>query len=337
MAVKLKVTAMHYLFEESSLSVAVSLSSDAGEIFKTTVFSLFVSFDMPADKVYIDSKGYGNAVSELTPGSYSAKVNFSATYYGNGKNDGYYGDYYGNIGSTVAPDSSISFGSSSFERIFTEADLASEKPSINKGAPYYNEDALILSDELLREIAESSLNATYRQASLFFSSDAEAGRAAEIMRGQGYIAVASYTTFEPDPLSTIGDTLYTLMLAFVWGISIVFLAFFVNLCSSGVISAFKGDMAIMRSMGIPVTVIRIGMYVRMMISLIPALVLLPISAVIIFLTPDLNEIFVYLYGWQYALIVIGVILLAVRVTYKQIAMLFGESVKKSLRRGGVEK
>ena len=189
----------------------------------------------------------------------------------------------------------------------------------------------------MREIAESSLNATYRQASVFFSSDAEAGRAAEIMREEGYIAVASYTTFEPDPLSTIGDTLDTLMLAFVWGISIVFLAFFVNLCSSGVISAFKGDMAIMRSMGIPVTVIRIGMYVRMMISLIPALVLLPISAVIIFLTPDLNEIFVYLYGWQYALIVIGVIILAVRVTYKQIAMLFGESVKKSLRRGGAEK
>ena len=39
---------------------------------------------------------------------------------------------------------------------------------------------------------------------------------------------------------------------------------------------FKGDMAIMRSMGIPVKVIRIGMYVRMLISLLPAFVVVAV-------------------------------------------------------------
>ena len=95
-------------------------------------------------------------------------------------------------------------------------------------------------------------------------------------------------------------------------------------------------MAIMRSMGIQVRVIRIGMYARMLISLIPAFVLLFASAAFIFKSPELNEYFKYLYGWQYALIVVGMIILTARTTYTQIRKLFGESVKKSLKGGSAE-
>ena len=92
----------------------------------------------------------------------------------------------------------------------------------------------------------------------------------------------------------------------------------------------------MRSMGIPVEAIRIGMYFRMMLSLIPAVILLFVSAVLIFTSPAVNDRFTYLYDWQYALIVIGMILLTVRTTHRQIRKLFGESVKKSLKGGAAE-
>ena len=92
-------------------------------------------------------------------------------------------------------------------------------------------------------------------------------------------------------------------------------------------------MAIMRSMGIGVKTIRIAMYVRMLLSLIPAFVLVVILATLIFTSPIFNEYFVYLYAWQYALIFLGMILLTVRTTHLQIRRLFGVSVKKSLKGG----
>lgn len=126
------------------------------------------------------------------------------------------------------------------------------------------------------------------------------------------------------------------MMALLWLLAIVFIAFFINLCSGRTLGAFKGDMAIMRSMGIPVRVIRVGIYVRMFISLIPALILMITAAVVIFRTPSLNMYFIYLYAWQYALIFIGMVLLTFRVTYRQIKKLFRESVKKSLKGGAAE-
>ena len=92
----------------------------------------------------------------------------------------------------------------------------------------------------------------------------------------------------------------------------------------------------MRSMGISVKVIRTGMYVRMMISLIPAFILVILTAVLIFTSPKFNGYFIYLYAWQYAVIFIGMIILTFRVTHKQIKKLFNESVKKSLKGGVAE-
>jgi ABC-type polysaccharide/polyol phosphate export permease len=126
------------------------------------------------------------------------------------------------------------------------------------------------------------------------------------------------------------------MTIFIWILSIMFLSFFINLCSSRSLGAFKGDMAIMRSMGIPVDVIRISMYVRMLISLIPAFVFVSGAAIVIFTSPRLNEYFVYLYTWQYILIFMGMLALTLRITHKQIKRLFGESVKKSLKGGSAE-
>ena len=101
-------------------------------------------------------------------------------------------------------------------------------------------------------------------------------------------------------------------------------------------AAFKSDMGIMRSMGIPAAVVRIGIYARMFLSLLPAYAFLLAAALTVFLTPLLNGFFTFLHAWQYALIIVGMLLLTLRVTRKQIGKLFRENVKKSIKGGSAE-
>lgn len=211
--------------------------------------------------------------------------------------------------------------------------LTKKAPVVGQGSNEYVYKGLIISASLLREMSEEYFTLSYRQASLFYENDKAAYAAVDALKDAGYIAVPSDTTYVPDALTTILETLTALLFAFAWVITILFLAFFINLCSSRTLSAFKGEMAIMRSMGIQVRVIQIGMYVRMLLSLIPAYILVALTAVLIFTTPAFNEHFTYLYAWQYALIFLGMLLLTVRITYKQIKKLFGETVKKSLKGG----
>ncbi|MBQ8850455.1 MAG: ABC transporter ATP-binding protein [Clostridia bacterium] len=314
-------TAIHYIMDFANFNLSLSVSSDDGSYARQyELYDMIPSFDMPADKIYINSSSYSSAVSgSKDPNmTYSTTVDLSSTYY----NYNYYYDQ--------------SATSYTFNRSFTDADITDVKPEFNSYMAWRGENGIVISDELLCEIADEVLSDSYKQASLFFENDKEAHKAAEKLRDAGYIAVPSDTTYEPDAFTAIMNIAACLMLAGVWVLAIVFLAFFINLCSSRTLGAFKGDMAIMRSMGIPVKAIRVGMYVRMLISLIPAFILVVLTAVLIFTTPRFNEYFVYLYAWQYALIFVGMVLLTVRITYKQIRKLFGESVKKSLKGGHAE-
>ena len=309
-------TALHFLMDYSDMKLTVSVSSD-DVVKKFQMYDMFPSFDMPADKIYINSAEYRTTVGKHGV-DYKTSVDFTATYYQY--------NYYGGM----------SAKSYVFEKSFTDADITDVKPSFNSYESWRGEEGIIISDELLCEIAENVLSKSYAQASLFFENDKAAHAAVVGLQDEGYIAVPSDTTYEPDAATVIAMVIACIMLAFVWGLAIVFLAFFINLCSSRTLGAFKGEMAIMRSMGIPVKVIRIGMYVRMLISLIPAFVIVALTAILIFTTPKFNEYFVYLYAWQYALIFVGMIALTARTTYNQIRKLFGESVKKSLKGGSEE-
>ena len=309
-------TAIHYLKDYSNYSITVfATSEDNSDTEVFTLMELTPSFDIPADKVYIDSDVYNASLTELS--EYTTQVSYIATYHK-------YNYYNGQSSSTY-----------NFEKLFTEENIVNGK-SYYESSAYSRDGSLVISDELLCEIAEEVLKNSYMQASLFFENDAAAHAAAEKLQEKGYIAVPSDTTYEEDAATVIFSMLSCVVLILVWVLSIVFLAFFINLCSSRALGAFKGDMAIMRSMGIQVNVIRIGMYVRMLISLVPAFLVVILTAILIFTTPKFNEIFVYLYAWQYALIFVGMIALTVRTTYKQIKKLFGKSVKKSLRGGNAE-
>ena len=89
----------------------------------------------------------------------------------------------------------------------------------------------------------------------------------------------------------------------------------------------------MRSMGIKAAVIKISMYMRSVIAVIPATAALFAVAALIFTSPKANGFFSYLYGWQYALICAGLLIMAIHVSHKQQGKLFEGSVKKTLTGG----
>lgn len=216
--------------------------------------------------------------------------------------------------------------------------LDTAQMKLGGSAPYSdpNSYTLIIGGDLAASLAAEYLSLSYRQASLFFENDRAAEKAAEKMCGDGFIAVTSDTAYSPDPSETILTTVLAIFTLFEWVLVVLFLAFFINLCSSRTIGTFRGDLAIMRSMGIPVKVIRVAMYVRMLLSLIPACVLLAVCSVLIYTIPQANAIFPYLHLWQYLILAVGMLLITLRVTHKQIRRLFGQSVKKALKGGNAE-
>ena len=216
--------------------------------------------------------------------------------------------------------------------------LDTAQMKLGDSAPYSdpNSYTLTIGGDLAASLAAKYLSLSYRQASLFFENDRAAEKAAEKMCGDGFIAVTSDTAYSPDPSETILTTVLAIFTLFEWVLVVLFLAFFINLCSSRTIGTFRGDLAIMRSMGIPVKVIRVAMYVRMLLSLIPACVPLAVCSVLVYTIPQANAIFPYLHLWQYLILAVGMLLITLRVTHKQIRRLFGQSVKKALKGGNAE-
>ena len=216
--------------------------------------------------------------------------------------------------------------------------LDTAQMKLGDSAPYSdpNSYTLTIGGDLAASLAAEYLSLSYRQASLFFENDRAAEKAAEKMCGDGFIAVTSDTAYSPDPSETILTTVLAIFTLVEWVLVVLFLAFFINLCSSRTIGTFRGDLAIMRSMGIPVKVIRVAMYVRMLLSLIPACVLLAVCSVLVYTIPQANAVFPYLHLWQYLILAVGMLLITLRVTHKQIRRLFGQSVKKALKGGNAE-
>ena len=321
------VTAANCLINNSEKKITVQLKADGSTTRTYTGLSVYPFFNMEGNSVYVSDAQYQAALKThaLAERETETTVSFSATYYGY--------NYYNSNSSTQ----------NTYETTFTNADLTSVSP----GSPavywgfeedMYAEKAsgvgsyLAVSADCITEMGEDFLSRSYRQASLFFANDKAAAAAAEKLSDNGYIAVPSNATYTPDPMETVLTTLGAILAVLMWLAVIFFIAFFINLCSTRSLNAFKGDMAIMRSMGIPVRVIRVGMYVRMLLALIPAYLTVMIAATVIYRTPALNTGgLVYLYPWHYAVIFLGMLILTVRVTRIQIKKLFRQSVKKALK------
>lgn len=305
-------TAAYYLWG-SNTTISVSVSDEYGGKLSEQIglYEMLCSFDLPDDKVYVKSARYDSIMASGI--KVDTNIHLVATYY---RYDNY---SYENSQQLI------------FTKAFDSGAVTTDEPTYAQSM--YGGDALVVSDEILLDIATQVLSQSYRQFSLFFENDKEAHSVAELLNKEGFVAVPSDTTY----IDTAEDALFGVVEGItgclVWLLGIVFLAFFINLCSFRAIEAFKPDMAIMRSMGISVRVIRIGVYVRMALCLIPGFLLLALLATLIYTSPEANGLFNYLYFYQYALIALGMVILTLRITRKQIARLFSESVKKSLKGG----
>ncbi len=310
-------TTTYFLSETDNPTVDITLSVDGEVMQSMSEKAIYMSFDCEDGKVYFGEKFFD--FEDLKEEGVELDITFRSTYE---SYDVYYDDR-----NTVE-----------FRYDITEDMLTQKRPetTTSPNSSISMSNSIVFSDELLWAIADAGLAESYVQASLFFEDYDAAYDAVDGLREEGYIAVPADTTYKMEAFEMIGMLVACIVIGFLWVATVVFLAFFINLCSSRTMEAFKSDMAIMRSMGIQVKVIRIAMYVRMVLSLIPSYVVVIAVAYWIFTSPTLNEYFVFLYPWQYVVIFFGIMFLTIRITRKQVRKLFGESVKASLKGGAAE-
>lgn len=171
----------------------------------------------------------------------------------------------------------------------------------------------------------------YNQASLIFSSNAKAKKAAKTIMKDGYLACHSKETFSPGTLDIVERILAGGWSFMLWCMAIAFLIFFVNLCTHRSLDVIKNDLTIYRSMGISVRVIKISLFMRMYVSVIPGLIVTTVLAFFAYLSPNYNNMFRFLHAGDYIMIVLGILLITTFVTRRQIRRLFEDSVKKTLK------
>ena len=171
---------------------------------------------------------------------------------------------------------------------------------------------------------------TYRQASLFYSSDGKAARAAGTLRESGYFAVPSNTKVSDFDNSFI-SILSTVGVTFLWILTVAFLTLFISLATTRAMMSTQGDLAIMRSMGIRVDVIRKAVYFQTFTTLIPAVIGVIVFAFVIYTVPATNASFSYLPLPAYLIILAGLVLIDYFIARKYNKKLFASSVKKTMK------
>lgn len=232
-------------------------------------------------------------------------------------------------------------GDKRVEKLFDSSDVIAKIPEgIEKeavGGIYGGEMFAIISPETFCDFMYNDyFPGTYYQTSLFFDSDGDAHDAVEALRAMGYTAVASDETKNEDVMSAALDILTLGWLVVLWILGVVFISMLLGLCTSHAMDSVKGDVAIMRSMGIPTKVIKISAYVQTFISVVPAFVVTALFAFIVYRSPSLNSAFRYLHAFDYILVAAIVIGIAVRLSRKYVKKMFESSVKKTLKGGIAE-
>ena len=191
----------------------------------------------------------------------------------------------------------------------------------------------IIGSKTVEKMVEDGFGRGYTQASLLYSSDADAVAAIDGLKSEGYTCILSSYEYSPDAITTLFSLIGGAIMAVALVLTVVFLAFFIYICSLRALSATGGEIAIMRSMGIPKVIIKTGMYVRMALCFIPGALTVTAVAVLISFIPMVNNLFSYLYLWQYLLVLLCIFAISLRVTSKQMKKLFDKSVKTTLRGG----
>lgn len=311
------------LLQDATVSVKLGFMKDGGFSSAQTVDRILPSFDMPKDAVYVSSAGWTDALdARVKAGSIPcAQISVSAYFR---SNNGFLNQFLGR--SQQAFRDSAEMPGDFYLR---------EKPEgVGENVRGAQEASYIaVNAELLRSMMEKKLAGTYPQASLFYGSDRKAQAAAETLRREGYVSALSTAKYSPEIYETVLGSAQGILLLITWVLVVIFLAFFINLCSGKAVGAFRHDLAILRSMGIPVRTVVAGLFTRLYLALLPSCAFVLLLAFVLFRTPAGNAAFPYLYWWQYLLIFLGMAAMAARVGKKQVKKLFGTSVREALRGG----
>ena len=205
---------------------------------------------------------------------------------------------------------------------------------VEKYAPNGSVDIYIsrdIADDMFKNLREPN----YMQASLFFGSDSRAEKATDALQDKGYFTMLSSHTYERGEDIILSLFINIFMIGF-WLVTLLFLGLFLYVCSARAIVAKRGDIAILRSMGIENKVIKISMYAQTAIAMIPSFVVLFFTAVLIYTSPWLNPMFPFMHAHQYALILLGMVLINLYISRKYNKKMFKESVRKTLKGGAKE-
>lgn len=308
-----ELNAAQYLLSNSDvqLSFDVEMIDQNGKTANFTYQNIKPTNSLEDDKIYVSDKAYNEALTNLGSSLGQINLNLTANYYER--------SYYNYQGID-----DIYYASQTFDQTNLEESLNSNENVVDGSTIY-------ISTTSFAKIATEILQNSYHQASLFYKNNSEAKKAIKELNELGYIAVLSNTTYARGLDEMIVYTILSIIVLIMFALLIIFLAFFINLCTSRTLIAFKDDIAIMRSMGIRGKEIRLAMYARMFLCLIPAYVVLFILALVIYLNPVTNHYFTFLYPWHYLLIILGMLLMTFRITQKQTKKLYKMSVKEQLK------
>ena len=216
----------------------------------------------------------------------------------------------------------------SFETVSVERTLTCA-PAVPGRAVGYGE-TLYVDPQCVLDLGHAALDISYRQTSLFYANDREAEKAARSFRSEGYHALASTETRANDDILSL-SVFGAIGLFLLWLFTVAFLTLFISLATTRAIMSTQGDLSILRSMGIPVPVIRTSVFIQTLLPLIPAYLSVLLFACFAFLFPPTNAQFTYLRPWAYLVIAAALILISVMIARRYIRKLFGQSVKKALK------
>ncbi len=193
--------------------------------------------------------------------------------------------------------------------------------------------AIVMNPYTLLDVMERYEAEHNTQSSLFFENNAAMESVAEQVGTTEYLALPSSTKYVSSESSFSEQMPRGVMLALLWVAMLVFFGVFVCVCARSAMDAFAKDVAIMRSMGVDAGVIRVGVYVRMLLVAIPAVVVIPTVASVVYRTTAGNRALLYLYPVHYVLLFVGLLLLTIVVVHRQLRYIF-ETVARQALRGG---
>ncbi len=212
---------------------------------------------------------------------------------------------------------------------FSSTDISTSIPTDIIESTSMFEPEIVLSLDVLEELAQQAIYSHYHQASLFYKNNRVAKDKINTLKDMGYIV--SLSNAKKTYLSDSADVFIEIMGIAIYLMFIVSAALFIYACTAKSFLAFKSDISIFRSMGIKTKEIKIAMLFRMLICLIPSFIFFAILSILFVYVPILNRTLPFFYLVDYLLIIFGMIFVSLFVTSLQLKKLYKISVKESLK------